>query len=170
MVLSSGRYLPSTQELPSLLSGDTLLTLPPSQHTSLHPQALLQQPVLQSPCQTYKSGWWVLAKQGLPVAAFAVRLCHSWRGVPRELVPSKEDCRDTAASLGHTVTPSAEEESIAELLYCLKRLSCGFWHALFAGFTTTSCVGGICMVVSFSQILSEVILVRGLCSIARRLD
>lgn len=90
--------------------------------------------------------------------------------MPRELVHSKEDCGDTAASLGATVTSSAEEENITESLYCSKRLSCGFWHALTSGPTTTSWVGGICMVVNFFQILSEGILVRALCAIARRLD
>lgn len=92
-----------------------------------------------------------------------------WRRVPGELVCSEEDCRDTPASLGATVTPAAEE-SIVELLYCFKGLSCGFWHALISGPTTTSCVGGICTVVNFSQILSEGILVRALRAIARRLD
>jgi len=92
------------------------------------------------------------------------------RGVAREQVYSKEYCRDTTASLGATVTPSAEEDSIAELLLCFKILSCGFWHALISGPTTTSCVAGICTAVNFFQILGEEILVRQLLAIDRRLD
>lgn len=139
-VSSSDRYLPSTQELPSLETCCSCSLLP------------------SIPAQTV----WLCSSQSV--------LQSLWQGVPRELVHSKEDCRDTTASLGATVAPSAENASTVELLYCFKVLSCGFWHAPITGPTTTSCVGGICMVVNFFQILTEGILARTLHAIARRPD
>lgn len=78
--------------------------------------------------------------------------------------------RRIAGTLQPACGPSAENASTVELLYCFKVLSCGSWHAPITGPTTTSCVGGICMVVNFFQILTEGILARILHAIARRPD
>lgn len=147
-----------------------LLVLPLSQHTNLHPQALLQQPVLQNPCQAYRSGWWVLAKQGFPVAGFAVGLCHSVERGSQGAGTFKGGVLRRCSQPRTRSKPHRQRRRTQQSCFIVWR-DCPvvFWHARFAGFTTTSCVGGICLVVNFSQILSESDLVRGLRSIARRL-
>lgn len=162
------RCLSTTEELPSLLSGDTLLVLPPSQHTNLHPQALLQPACAAKPLASQQIWLEDMRKtRVLPAAVCGVGLFH----------PVEGDIQGAGTLKGglqrHYHQPGSHSDAInrrGDLLYCYKVLSCGFWHALISGPTTTSCVGGICMVVNFSPIPSEGILVRVLCAIPRRLD